>query len=247
MLPEWWLDRGEVVSFAVVIVVLVLSARVVARALGVSAGVVEDQFWWGGLAFLVAGRLGYVALATPELLLDVVVLIRFADGVDPVVGAAASLGVIAWRGRGEGRSELAMRGLVAVVGLMLASVAYGLACPLREACFGATTSTPWGFPMHGLAEPRFATPLIESVLLLAVLAVMVRYVGRWSMERTGWALLAALVVVRVAMMPISASGVDVAFAFLLLVVAMGSAVLAWRAGGEVGVDVELEGRRGQET
>jgi len=245
MLPEWWLDRGEVVSFVVVILMLVLSARAVARTLGVSSGVVEDQFWWGGLAFLVMGRLGYVMLATPELLLDVVVLIRFADGVDPVVGAAASLVVIAWRGRGEGRPELAMRGLVAVVGLMLASVAYGLACPLREACFGATTSTPWGFPMHGLAEPRFATPLIESVVLLAVLAVTVRYVGRLSMERMGWGLLAALAVVRVAMMPISASGVDVAYALVLLVVAVGSGLLAWKAGG--GVDVEGEGRRGQET
>ncbi len=225
-MPTWIVERGEAVSFLVVVVVLALSMRPVARAYGLSPRIVEEHYWWGGIAFLIIGRLAFLAEASADLLLDVMVVIRFTDGIAPVIGGTAALAWVLWRGRGTGSgAPLA----VAVTGLILAAAAYGLACPVRGACFGATAPAPLGFPMHGLLESRLATPAIEGIVLLAILAVAVRLIGRWPLPALAWGLLSALALVRVAMMPLSAAGVDGPTAVALLLAAIVSGGLAWRA------------------
>jgi hypothetical protein len=226
MFPTWLVERGEAVSFMLVVSVLLLTARVVARALGTRAGLVDDQFWWGALAFIVVGRLVEVAVASPALLLDPMVAIRFVDGLHPLGGAAGALGWLWWRARGD---EADVRWAAAAVGLVLASVTYSLACPLREACFGATAPAPLGIPLHGLAEPRLPTPLIEAVVLLLILSRAVSLAPRWSHARLGWALLAALAATRLVLTPLSAGGVDVLTMAVLAVATVGAAALALRA------------------
>jgi len=234
MFPTWLVERGEAVSFILVVAVLMLGARVVARALGVRPGLVDDQFWWGALAFIVVGRLVEVALTSPALLLDPMVAIRFPDGVHPLGGAVGALGWLSWRGwRARGDDDIdarwEARWAVAAVGLVLASATYSLACPLREACFGTTAPSPLGIPLHGLAEPRLPTPLIEAVVLLLVLSRGVSLATRWPLAQLGWALFAVLATTRLVLTPLSAGGGDLLTIVLLSVAALASTVMAVRA------------------
>lgn len=231
MFPAWVVERGEALSFLLVVVLLMLSARIVARVLGVTSRLVDDQVFWGILIFLIAGRLTHVALTTPALLADPMVVIRFTDGLQPLAGAA---GVLAWSWwRGRSRQSFGAHWGVAACGLVIASVAYDLGCPIREACMGTTAPAPWGIPLHGLTEPRLPTPLIEAIVLLLVLAVAVRVYGRWRPARMGWALLAALATTRLMLTPLSAGGADAVVMAILAVTVTVTAVLAWRADEEL--------------
>lgn len=226
-MPVWIVERGEAVSFLVVALVLIVSIWPVARTIGAPARLVEERFWWGGLIFIVAGRIAYVAAATPDLLLDLMVVVRFTDGIEPLAGGAATLAWVAWRSRGTPEAGLAW--VAAAAGLTLAAAAYALACPLRGACFGVTAPEPLGFPMHGLVEPRLATPVIEGIALLLILALAVRLAVTWSPARLGWALLGALATTRLALMPVSAAGIEAIPALVLAATILASTAAAWRA------------------
>lgn len=226
MLPTWLVDRGEVVSFVLVTLALVLSVRVVARVTGSSDGSVEDVYWTGGILFLVVGRLLHLATISPALLTDLPVLIRFPDGIDPLGGAAAALAWALWRSRGA--STAASLWTAAVAGVAIAAVSYDLSCFAREACYGVEAPEPFGFPMHGLAESRLPTPLIEAALLVALLALVTQRLDRWPMVRVGWGLLASLALVRLAMLPLTVPGVTAVDAILLALVALTATGLAAR-------------------
>ncbi len=217
MFPEWLVDRGAAASFGVVAVVLLLAAVPVARALRVSSDLVEGQWWWGGAAFIVAARVAAVALAAPRLVLDPMVLVRVTDDLWPLAGALAAVGVTSWRARGLAGIEAGAAWAATVAGLAIAATTYDLVCPLRAGCAGAPSSLPLAFPMHGLAEPRLATPFIEGIVLLCVLAAALRLLERWDARTTGWALLAMLTATRLLLMPLTAAGVDVLEAAVLAV------------------------------
>ena len=225
MLPTWLVDRGEVVSFVLVTLALVLSARVVARVTGSSEGAVEDVYWTGGILFLVVGRLLHLATISPTLLTDLPLLIRFPDGVDPLGGAVAALAWALWRSRGASDASL---WTAAVAGVAIAAVSYDLSCFAREACYGIPAPAPVGFPMHGLAESRLPTLLIEGALMLAILGLVTQRLDRWPVARLGWALLASLALVRLAMLPLTVPGVTPVDAILLAVVALAATGLAAR-------------------
>ncbi|MEI7926028.1 MAG: hypothetical protein WCI61_07590, partial [Chloroflexota bacterium] len=82
--------------------------------------------------------------------------------------------------------------------------------------------------MHGLAEPRLATPFIEGIVLLCVLAAALRLLERWDARTTGWALLAMLTATRLLLMPLTAAGVDVLDAAALAITAAVSLALVAR-------------------
>lgn len=226
MFPEWITDRGAAVSFGVVALVLMFAVGPVARALRVPGALVDEQWWWGGAVFLVVARVTAVALAAPSLILDPMVVVRFTDDLAPIPGALAALAVTWLRTRR--RAEAAAAWAAAVAGLTIAAAAYGLACPLREACHGAPGGGPFAFPMHGLTEPRFATPFMEGVLLLLVLAAALRLLDRWDVGRVGWALLAGAAGTRLALMPITARGFDAPEAAVLVVAVLAGVGMAAR-------------------
>jgi hypothetical protein len=229
MLPTWLIERGETASFIVVTVALAISARLIARITGASPRFVEDAYWMGGLLFLVVGRLAFVAKTSPGLVTDVAVLIRFTDGIDPIGGALAALGWSLWRSRGAVSGPL---WAASVAGLVLAAAIYDLACPVRASCYGIAATPPLGFSMHGLTEPRLPTPVIEGAVLLALLGIMVRLLDRWTAQRVAWALLASLIVTRLAILPLTVEGVPLAGALILGAVALVAAALALRSTSE---------------
>ncbi|MDA0815590.1 MAG: prolipoprotein diacylglyceryl transferase [Chloroflexi bacterium] len=227
MFPVWAVERGEALSFALVAVVLLLSSRIIARAMGVAPRLVDDQIFWGILVFVISGRLAHMALTTPVLLADPMVVIRFTDGLQPLAGATGVLAWSWWRGRlvrafGEYWA-------VAACGLVVASIAYDLGCPVREACMGATAPSPWGMPLHGLVEPRLPTPLMDGIVLLVVLAIAVRVDRARQPACLGWTLLAALAAMRLALTPLSAGGFDAPVMAVLAVMVVLSTAMAVRA------------------
>lgn len=216
MFPEWLTDRGAAVSFGVVALVLMGAIGPVARALRLPSSTVEAQWWWGGIAFLVVARAAAVAAGSPALLLDPMVLVRFTDDLWPVPGAIAALAVSWWRLRGAwGSVEAGAAWAASVAGLAVALAAYDLACPVRG-CQGTPASGPFAFPMDGLTGSRLATPFLEGIVLLVVVAFVLRLLDRWDAATTGWALLALLAGTRLAFMPLTAGGVQVVDAALLV-------------------------------
>ncbi len=229
MFPLWLTDRGAAVSFGVVALMLTLAARPIGRVLGLSSATVEGQFWWGGVLFLVVGRLAHIVVASPALLVDPLVVVRFTDAIAPIPGALVALAFLRWRGaRAEGADRDALWA-IAVAGLAIAAAAYDLACPLRASCHGTVSWLPFAFPMNGLVESRLATPVLEGVALLVLLAVAVRLVERWGAGVAGWALLASLAGTRLALMPVSAAAPGVPDAVALAIVTAASVGLAVRA------------------
>lgn len=235
MFPEWLTDRGAAASFGVVALVLMGAIGPVARALRLPASAVEGQWWWGGIAFLVVARVAAVAAASPGLLLDPMVLVRFTDDLWPVPGALAALAVGWWRLRGAWSSvEAGAAWAASMAGLAVALATYDLACPVRG-CQGTPAPGPFAFPMGGLTEPRLATPFIEGIVLLAVIALALRLLDRWDAATAGWALLALVAGTHLAFMPLTAAGVDVFDAGLLA------------AGALAGAGMTVRGARGRLT
>lgn len=237
MFPEWLTDRSAAVSFGVVALVLTGAVGPVARALRLPPSVVEGQWWWGGVVFLVVARVASVAMASPGLVLDPMVLVRFTDDLWPLPGAVAALGVAGWRiRRARAGIEAGAAWLASVAGLTVALAAYDLACPLRG-CQGVPASGAFAFPMGGLTESRLATPFLEGVVLLAVMALALRLLDRWDAGTAGWALLALVAGTRLAFMPLTASGVDVIDAVLLAAGVLAGGAMAARGARVASADV----------
>lgn len=237
-ISDFVFPRGEYASLLVVALLLALAAPHVARLTGLANGAIGDLYWNASLAFVVAGRLAYLATEAPSSLLDPLVIVRIQGGVSPLAGGAAALAVLAWRLRDEG-GDARWRWLTAwVVGLSVATVAYDIVCPLRDACYGAAAPAPLGFRMSGLADTRIATPLVEAALLLAALGVLLTLWPRLRPGQAGLFALSAIAGLRVAFQPLSVTGwpgftVEVAVfgtvAALALAVAILRAVLSSRA------------------
>jgi hypothetical protein len=160
--------RGEYVSLLLVAGVLAFAGRRVAALTRLPRRSVEDLFWNGGIAFVVAARVSYLVAESRASLLDPLVLIRLQGGLHPLVGVLAVIVIVVWRTRGErGLSEARRDWLaVAAAGLVITMWTYDVSCLARDACYGAKAPTPLGFAMSGLSDTRLATPLIEATLLL---------------------------------------------------------------------------------
>lgn len=217
--------RGEYASIVVVALLLWAASRPVARLLGLSRVEVTDVFWNSGVAFLVVGRLAYVAQQSPRTLFDPLVLIRLPGGVDPLAGALAVVAVIAWRQRRRGR-DIWLWATVGASGLAVATVGYDLACVLRDACYGTTAPSPFGFRMSGFSEPRLATPLVEAALLLVLLAVVVALAGRLRPRAVALLLTGVLLLVRTALTPASVLGTGAVSVETAVLVVLGAVALA---------------------
>lgn len=216
--------RGEYASMLAAAVLLVLAVRPVARLLALPRQQVGDLFWNGGVAFVVAGRLAYLALESPRTLLDPIVLIRLQGGIEPFAGVAGIVAVLAWRIRRRG-GELWPWATAAAVGLTLATIGYDLACVLRDACYGAITPAPLGFLMAGLSETRLATPLVEAALLLAALSALLAAAPRLRPGMLALSLVAALALLRAALTPASVRGWEAAGVEALALIALAVAAL----------------------
>ena len=217
--------RGEYASIFAAAALFVLAARPVTRLLALPRREVGDLFWNGGVAFVVAGRLAYLALESPQTLLDPIVLIRIQSGIEPLAGVAAVVAVLAWRVRRRG-GALWPWATAAAVGLTLAVIGYDLACVLRDACYGATAPSPLGFHMAGLGETRVATPLVEAAVLLAVLSAMLAAAPRLRPGIAALSLVAALALLRAALTPASVLGREAVGVETLVLVALGVGALA---------------------
>lgn len=217
--------RGEYASIFVAAVLLALAARPVARLLALPQSEVGDFFWNGAVAFVVAGRLAYLAMESPQTLVDPLVLIRIQGGIEPLAGVAGVGAVLAWRIRRRG-GELWPWATLAALGLAVAAIGYDLACLLRDACYGATVPTPLGFHMAGLSEPRLATPLVEAAVLLAALSVLLAAAPRLGFRALALSLVAALALVRAALTPASVLGREAVGGETLLLFVLGAAAVA---------------------
>jgi len=238
--PDAVAIRGEWLSLLIVAVALWWSARPLSGLLRLPNEELGDLFWYGGLAFVGVGRLGYVALESPEALTDPLVLIRIQGGIEPLLGLLGVLGVLAWRTRREPALRLTWLA-AASGGLVVAAIGYDVACLGRDACFGATAPAPFGFAMSGLSETRLATPLIEAALLLllsgAVLSSGVAS-SRSGVRRGLIALGGVAALSRVALTPLSVLGTEALGleSVLFAILGVGALVVAWRDdGGEPAV------------
>lgn len=215
---EFIQDRGEAASAIVVVLALIGAGGAVAALLGVPRRRLSDLWWYGGLSFVIVGRLAFVARGDADSLTDPLVVMRVADGVEPLWGAAAALavgGFIAMRAAGGVSPPAARRALAPAVapavtmiaaGLLVSMLAYDLACPLRDACYGRTAPSPLGFRMAALADTRLATSLWEAAALSALLGGLLR---SWHELRPGVlaaALLGLLAAVRLVFTPLAVSG-----------------------------------------
>ena len=218
--------RGEYASLFAVALLLWLSARPSARLLGLPQREVTDLLWNGGIAFVVAGRVAYLADESPRTLLDPLVLIRLQGGIEPLAGVVAVAAVVAWRARR--RDDRWAWATAGAAGLAVTVVGYDLACVLRDACFGTTAPAPIGFRMSGLSETRLATPLVEATLLLALAAALLAFVHRLRAEALPLLLVAALALLRAALTPVSVFGSDAVgpATILLLLVGIGAILAA---------------------
>jgi Prolipoprotein diacylglyceryl transferase len=217
--------RGEYVSLLAAGALLWLSVRPTARLLGVGRTETGDLFWNASIAFVVIGRIAYLIGESPQTLFDPFVLIRLQGGLEPLAGIAGVAAVVAWRAK-QRQVRWAV-GTTGAVGLAVATVGYDLACVIRDACYGAPAPVPLGFRMSGLSEPRLATPLIETALVLVALAVLLTFARQLSARSVPLLLVGVLALVRAALTPLSALGVEaVGVGTIVLVISGVSAVVA---------------------
>ncbi len=213
-LAELIRERGELASLGLAALVLWLATPRVAALLALPRERVGSLYWNGALAFVVAGRVGYLLDESPDTLLDPLVAIRVQGGIDPLWGAAAALAVLGWEARGSSEATGEAAGAAArwplatawAAGLALAVAAYDLGCPLRDACFGAQAEPPLGFAMSGLADTRLATPAVEGAALLALAGALLLGWARWRPGAAALALLAGVALLRLALAPLSVLG-----------------------------------------
>ena len=220
--------RGEIVSLLLVTIVLTAAAPRIALLVSLERRRVADLFWNAGIAFVVVGRAAYLLNEAPRTLLDPLVAIRVQGGVAPLVGALASAGVLAWMLHRASTTDAGAWLSAWGLGLTVAVAGYDLACPLRDACYGAQAPAPLGFSMSGFADTRLATPLVEAAVLLAALALLLRGWPRLHPGVPGLLLAATVAGLRLALTPLSVggwSGVTPEFLALAMVIAMSLAGL----------------------
>jgi prolipoprotein diacylglyceryltransferase len=221
--------RGEYVSLFLIAGVLAFVGSRVARLTRLPRSDVGDLFWNAGIAFVLVGRIGYLALEAPASLTDPLVLIRLQGGLAPLLGVLAAITVVAWRTRAErGLSEARLAWLaVAAAGLVTATWTYDVACFARDACYGTTAPAPLGFVMSNLSDTRMATPLIEATLLLFAAGALLS--SKLSIAQSLLALGAVGALLRAALTAASVRGADAIGVETAGFVALGLLLLALAA------------------
>ncbi|MSQ42273.1 MAG: hypothetical protein EXR65_04475 [Dehalococcoidia bacterium] len=161
--------RGEYASLLIVAALLAGAVTASAALLGIDRRRLGSLWWYGGVAFVVAGRVAFLARESPRSLLDPLVAIRLQGGIVPLAGVAGVAGVAAagaWLARHEAPARRVPAFGAAALGLTIAAAGYDVACIARDACAGHVAPAPLGIVMPGLTQARLATPLIEAALLL---------------------------------------------------------------------------------
>lgn len=225
--PDAVAIRGEWISLILIAAAMAFSVRPLSRLLALPRNELGDLFWNGALAFVVVGRLAYLALESPEALTDPLVLIRIQGGIEPLAGLVAVGALLTWRTRDEPASRLTWLA-AASAGLAIAVVVYDVGCVARDGCTGIEAPGPLGFAMSGLSETRIATPLIEAALLLLAGGVLLS--SELGARRGLIALGGVAAALRVAFTPLSVVGSDALGleSVLFAALAIGAAVVAWR-------------------
>lgn len=224
--PDWMAVRGEWISLLLIAATLTLSVRPLSNLIVLPRSELGDLFWNAGLAFVVVGRLAYVALESPEALTDPLVLIRIQGGIEPLAGLVAIGALLAWRTRRDPASRLTWLA-AAAAGLAVTVVTYDLACVARDGCTGIEAPAPLGFAMSDLSETRLATPLIEAALLLLAAGALL---SSPLSARRGLIVLAGIAaLLRVAFTPLSILGTDALGLETVVFAVLGLAllVIAW--------------------
>lgn len=158
--------RDEYVSLMIVAAILAGAVASAAALLAVDRRRLGDLWWYGGIAFVLAGRVAFLAREAPRSLLDPLVAIRVQGGIVPFAGVAAVAAVGAWLARRDPPAQRLAWFAAAALGLVIATVGYDVTCIARDACAGRAAPAPLGMVMPGLTQSRLATPLIEAALLL---------------------------------------------------------------------------------
>ena len=226
--PDWMAVRGEWISLLLVAALLTLAVRPLSRLLELPRDELGDLFWNGALAFVVIGRLVYVAIESPEALTDPLVLIRIQGGIEPIAGIAAAGAVLGWRTRRLPADRPIWLG-AAAAGFAISVIGYDLACIARDACTGAEAPAPFGFAMSGLSETRVATPLLEAALLLVAGGLLLS--SSLAAHRGLIALAGVAALVRVVLTPLSVVGTDALGVESVLFALVGVATIAFALRG----------------
>ncbi|MEZ4502582.1 MAG: hypothetical protein R3C39_08150 [Dehalococcoidia bacterium] len=204
--------RGEIFSLLLVALALTVAAPRVALLVGLERRRVADLFWNAGIAFVVVGRAAYLLDEASGSLLDPLVAIRVQGGIAPIAGALAAAAVATWmmyRGPGDNDDVRSASGAWLSawgLGLALAVTTYDLACPLRDACYGAQAPAPLGFTMSGFADTRLATPLVEAALMLLGLGLLLASWPHWRPGVPGLFAVLAVAGLRLGLTPMSVAG-----------------------------------------
>lgn len=185
-------------GLAAALLLAVAPARLVGawagRSLSLDRGTVSDVAWWGGSAFVVTGRLAWLALH-PRTLAYPIDVIRLTQGMVTsigVVGAAAAL-LLLVRRRGASLDDV---GIVAAIMAATAFLGWQAACGFQDRCGGVTIT---GWPVH-----RVPVALILGIVALGVVAWLAfvlrtgpgRALRRHSLIAVGVLLVAQFVVSR---------------------------------------------------
>lgn len=220
--------RGEYVSLFIAAGVLLFGVGPVSRLTGLARERTGDLFWQGGIAFVVAGRLGEVLLQAPRTLVDPLALVRLDAGIEPLIGAVAVAAVVAWHARRDPASAGALL-LATATGLVAAGIAYDIACVVRDGCAGAPVSRPFGFPMSGLSDPVFPTPLVSAAIMLGWLGLVISVSAGLPHARAAALILGGLALSRALLTPLSAIGSTAVGPETWMLGIAGLAAIAWPA------------------
>ena len=221
--PDFVATRGEWISLLLVALALLLAVRPVSDLLAIPRSEVGDLFWTAGLAFVVVGRLAYVALGSPEALTDPLLLVRIQGGIEPLAGLLGIGVVLAWRTWRDSTRRLTWLA-AAAAGLAITVIVYDLGCVARDGCSGAAAPPPLGFALSGLSETRLATPLLEAALLLLVAGAL--FSSELGVRRSLIALAGLAAIAHAAFAPLSVRGTEAIGIETGLFAALGVAAIA---------------------
>lgn len=121
----------------------------------------------GGIA---VGRVWAMVAAGTNPITHPLDLLIVRGGVDTVGAAVGALAAVAWAARSD---------LLPLLDALAPAAVFGLAgwhagCVVRNACLGAPTTLPWGWPATGGGPDRHPVEIYTALLLVAAALIVLR-------------------------------------------------------------------------